>query len=34
MLDNPAYAALGGPHARFAQVSGRARDIRSTSREQ
>jgi ribosomal protein S18 acetylase RimI-like enzyme len=25
MLDNPAYAALGGPHARFAQVSGRAR---------
>jgi ribosomal protein S18 acetylase RimI-like enzyme len=25
MLDNPAYAALCGPHARFAQVSGRAR---------
>jgi ribosomal protein S18 acetylase RimI-like enzyme len=25
MLDNPAYAALGGPHARFAQVSGRVR---------
>ena len=24
-LDNPAYAALSGPHARFAQVSGRAR---------
>ena len=24
-LDNPAYAALGGPHARFAQVRGRAR---------
>ncbi len=24
-LDNPAYAALGGPHARFAQVHGRAR---------
>jgi GNAT superfamily N-acetyltransferase len=24
-LDNPAYAALGGAHARFAQVSGRAR---------
>jgi ribosomal protein S18 acetylase RimI-like enzyme len=25
MLDNPAYAALCGPHARFAQVRGRAR---------
>jgi ribosomal protein S18 acetylase RimI-like enzyme len=25
LLDNPAYAALYGPHARFAQVSGRAR---------
>ena len=25
LLDNPAYAALCGPHARFAQVSGRAR---------
>ena len=25
VLDNPAYAALGGPHARFAQVRGRAR---------
>jgi len=25
MLDNPAYAALCGPHVRFAQVSGRAR---------
>jgi predicted GNAT family acetyltransferase len=24
-LDNPAYAALGGAHARFAQVRGRAR---------
>ncbi len=24
-LDNPAYASLGGPHARLAQVSGRAR---------
>jgi ribosomal protein S18 acetylase RimI-like enzyme len=24
-LDNPAYAALCGPHARFAEVSGRAR---------
>ncbi len=24
-LDNPAYAALTGPHARFAQVRGRAR---------
>ena len=24
-LDNPAYAALGGPHARFAQVNGRVR---------
>lgn len=25
LLDNPAYAALCGPHARFAQVRGRAR---------
>jgi ribosomal protein S18 acetylase RimI-like enzyme len=25
VLENPAYAALGGPHARFAQVSGRVR---------
>jgi len=25
LLDNPAYAALCGPHARFAQVHGRAR---------
>jgi ribosomal protein S18 acetylase RimI-like enzyme len=25
MLDNPVYAALCGPHARFAQVRGRAR---------
>jgi ribosomal protein S18 acetylase RimI-like enzyme len=25
MLDNPAYASLGGAHARFAQVRGRAR---------
>ncbi len=25
LLDNPAYAALCGPHARFAQVCGRAR---------
>jgi ribosomal protein S18 acetylase RimI-like enzyme len=25
LLDNPTYAALCGPHARFAQVSGRAR---------
>ena len=24
-LDNPVYAALGGPHARFAQVRGHAR---------
>jgi len=24
-LDNPIYSALGGPHARFAQVRGRAR---------
>jgi ribosomal protein S18 acetylase RimI-like enzyme len=25
VLDNPVYAALGGPHARLAEVSGRAR---------
>jgi ribosomal protein S18 acetylase RimI-like enzyme len=25
LLDNPVYAALGGPHARFAQVCGNAR---------
>jgi ribosomal protein S18 acetylase RimI-like enzyme len=27
-LDNPAYASLGGAHARFAQVSGRVRRYR------
>ncbi|HTY96760.1 MAG TPA: GNAT family N-acetyltransferase [Solirubrobacteraceae bacterium] len=27
-LDNPIYAALGGPHARFARVRGRARRYR------